>query len=276
MPNGLLANAKRGSIQPYSGATEIASVPIQQHDLTDADGAVAAVSVSPELVKAMEVCRIRRDEQLLLPSWRSRFASFVAPFRLFLAMEAGGQRAVEHVLADAFFPPRKRKPNLEKAALIAITYFARPEATGEKSLCSDYACVLETAHDQGIKPEQIVTWLASTTLGDCKKATRAKRAAKSKRTAAVHGDVGQPRAQSDAKMPSAPEGRVAEDSGYKLRVAVRTHNSVPKYVIAYGPSQNRVGVVARVSNADSLPTLLRRLADAYEKSPWNYREGQDD
>ncbi|MEI9417464.1 hypothetical protein [Mesorhizobium sp. Cs1321R2N1] len=274
-PNGLLGSKQPELVPPYSGGTEIALASIPSLDATEVSASEALSAAAEDLTRAMDECREQRDQQGLLPSWKSRLASFVAPFRLFLAMEAGGKAAVEHVLDQPDFPSRKRKPSPEKTALIAITYFARPEAPGEKSLCSDYACVLEAARDQGVTSEKIVDWLASTTLGACKHTIRAKRAAKS----------AMPSVATNADNPSMRTSLAAERGasawmcpnrdGYRLRaVATATGVGTELALDLEGPG-SRLRLTVLDFGGEPLPALLHRLADQYQASSSDNGEGND-
>ncbi|BCG98128.1 hypothetical protein MesoLj131b_01280 [Mesorhizobium sp. 131-2-5] len=266
-PNVLLLGSKQQEFTPpYSVRTEIAAAPISDLGAAEASTSKVPFVASAELAQAIDECRHQRHKQLLLPSWELRWASFAAPFRLFLAMKAGGREAVEHVLKFPPFTSRKRKPSLEKTALIAITFFALPEAPGENSLCSDYACVLEAAHDQGVTPEKIVDWLASTTLDACKKTIRAKRAAKSAKPSAA-ADADNPSAKT---LPAAEPGAIAWNrpgrDGYILRAVATTTGEAAELALDLEGPESRLRLTVLDVEGEPLPALLHRLADEYEAS----------
>ncbi|MDX8532810.1 hypothetical protein RFM41_13115 [Mesorhizobium sp. VK25A] len=274
-PNGLVSPMQQEPTPAYSVRTEIAAASTSNLGAAEASTSKVPFVASLELAKAIDECRHQRDEQQLLPSWKSRLAFFAAPFRLFLAMEAGGREAVEHVLKFPPFTSRKRKPSLEKTALIAITFFALPEAPGENSLCSDYACVIEAAHDKGVTPEQIETWLASTTLADCKKMVRAKRAAKSaKPSTAADADNASARTSLAAER-GATAWISPERYGYRLRTVITATGKGTELALDLEGPESRLRLTVLDFGGEPLPALLHRLADEYQASSGDSGEGND-
>lgn len=266
------------------GSTETRPLPIELDSHLGASPPAPLVSL--ELRDALMACHQGSPTQLLLPTWKTKAESFIPPYRLYLAMIAGGDHAVRHVLSDDYFMQcRERAPSGKNLALVAITVFVKP-APEDQSACSDYACVLEHARDHDVLPEQLTTWLLATTLSACKAEVRAKRALK-KRTLEAHAETdatlaGVSRHQAALmtviQMPPASlkEGENTEVSDdFALNVRVRTAGNSSEYLIAFVGGRDSVHLIAPMSNASPLPVVLRRLADRFERSSWSCL-GDDD
>ncbi|MER9910876.1 hypothetical protein NKJ71_09525 [Mesorhizobium sp. M0050] len=225
---------------PYLGSAETAmtpnSEPLAQHEEDDC-------KISATLIAALSDCHRLGPTQLLAPVWKERVESFVPPYRLFLEMCSGGEPAIDLVLADPYFKSERiRAPSRSKVALIAINIFVKPAAE-YRSLCSDYAYVLEHARDQGIDPMDLPAWLRSTTLSNCKSAVR-----RSRRLLKVIEAVADPAAGADPSQ-------LIDDVSSAFGVKVSGRHVAVCLSLPFG-------------DREQLPQLLRRLADEIEHATW--------
>jgi hypothetical protein len=75
-------------------------------------------------------------------------------------------------------PGRQRAAKKSNLPLLAVNFTARPETEGERAQCSDLACLLEFALNEGIAPEDYPNWVKTVTLEHALEVIRAKRSAK--------------------------------------------------------------------------------------------------
>ncbi|MER9463190.1 hypothetical protein NKI80_25240 [Mesorhizobium sp. M0387] len=216
---------------------------------------LALPTVSAELCLALAACHRDSPTQLLVRGWKEKVHSFAPPYRLYDEMLAGGSDAVDHVLADDFFQKnRERAPSRDKVALIAITVFVKP-AKEDQSACSDYACVLEHAHDCRVPPGKLADWLLTTTLSRCKRVVRAKRKAEK------IGIAG----RSETAEASQVMADLPPDS-LDLDVSSEETEHGTDRLVKFTCPLGRVELIAPADNVGPLPELLRQLADYLEKT----------
>ncbi|MES0058399.1 hypothetical protein [Mesorhizobium sp. M0041] len=226
---------------PYLGSAETAMTsngePLAQHEGNDC-------KISATLIAALADCHRFGPTQLLAPAWKERVESFVAPYRLFLEMCSGGEPAIDHVLADPYFKSQRvRAPSRSKVALIAINIFVKPSPE-YRSLCSDYAYVLEHARDQGVDPVDLPDWLRNTTLSDCKSHVR-----RSRRLLKTINALADPAGAADPSL-------LIDDVSSAFGVKVSGRQVAVHLCLPFG-------------DREQLPQLLRRLADELEHATWN-------
>jgi len=169
-PDRNLRNQDLATFTPMLSGGEALLPMVERYDLAT----VKALCASPA-AREFIFRNIDEQRQGLLPAYQ--LTHFLMEEHQSLAGQPHRPLFDELSASVASQPGRKRGAKKSNLPLLAVNFTARPVTDGERAQCSDLACLLEYALDEGIAPEDYSGWVTTVTLQHALETIRAKRSA---------------------------------------------------------------------------------------------------
>ncbi|MES0198609.1 hypothetical protein [Mesorhizobium sp. M0011] len=240
----------------------------------------SAVLDRPALMRAVDVCLDADAHQLFFGSWRDKLVALIPAYCLLLAVAKDGEEAMPAIMHHPYIASLKRRPSANNPALFAVRLITKPQREDDHKVASDYAAMLLHALHEGIESEDFAEWASTKTLRGCRKAAATSR--REARVEAASPTTSNAHVESRERLVAArdcedglddrcdDQGHIepaivsnADDDERDLAPRVNWEDS--DCIIVCNGTLGRGSFRMPLDNDLPLPTLLRRLADWFER-----------
>lgn len=214
------------------------------------------------LMRAIDTCLRSDANQIFFGSWREKLMALVPAYCLLVMLVTLKGDGMSVFFRHPYISSLRRAPSRKNPALLAVRLITKPEWPDDHKIASDYAAMLLHAQQVGVAPEEFIEWASEKSLRDCRKAVAAaRRAAKPRQEATRYEAI-----PSDQHGALTSGCRQSDGTEFALTITCHSTAAQTEHSIRFEGEQGRVQLRAPASNVVALPALLRRLAEALERS----------